>query len=95
MQHEPQIDAACRVLGVDCDRYLAQQRPYLTTDEVKQLQAAGFTIGAHSVTHARLGTQQREVKGKDHSPTLDDRRSTRESLDSLGTDNGQRTTNRP
>lgn len=54
---ESVIDAACRMLNVDCSRFLREQRPYMTTEELKQLQAAGFTIGAHSVTHARLDSR--------------------------------------
>jgi peptidoglycan/xylan/chitin deacetylase (PgdA/CDA1 family) len=39
--------------SVECDlaRYLRQARPYLTSTEVRNLIAQGFTIGAHSVDH--------------------------------------------
>ena len=60
---EPTIDAVCECLGVDCQRFLDEQRPYLTTDEVLSLADAGFTVGAHGVTHTRLsdllGTERR------------------------------------
>lgn len=38
---------------IECDLagYLEQHRPYLTSTEVRELLADGFTIGAHSVDH--------------------------------------------
>lgn len=37
--------------GVDINAFLLKQSPYLTTDQLKQLQQSGFTIGAHSMDH--------------------------------------------
>ncbi len=48
------LEAVCTLLGVDIDQFLAQQRPYLTKDEVERLAAEGFCIGAHSRSHPRL-----------------------------------------
>jgi len=89
---ESAIDAACRLLGVDTQRFLAERRPYLTSAEVRQLHAAGFTIGAHSVTHTRLGTKEQSVKSTGHAPAVDDQHSALESFDSRATDNWRRTT---
>jgi len=44
----------CTRLGVDPLSYLRQARPYLTTQQIRQLGADGFTIGAHGLTHRRL-----------------------------------------
>jgi peptidoglycan/xylan/chitin deacetylase (PgdA/CDA1 family) len=52
---EPRVDAACSLLGVDVASFLRTRRPYLTRDEVRRLAEDGFTVGAHSKTHARLG----------------------------------------
>jgi len=41
-------------LGIEPQRYLRQAQPYLTTAQIRQLHADGFTIGAHSRTHRRL-----------------------------------------
>ena len=49
------VDDAARLLAVDVAGYLASRRPYLRSDEVGELAAAGFTIGAHSRSHAHLG----------------------------------------
>jgi len=50
----PRIDTLCSLLQVDVTGYLTQQKPYLTTDQVRQLARDGFTIGAHGVSHGRL-----------------------------------------
>ncbi len=49
------IEKACAILGVDVARFLADERPYMTSEEINQMQAEGFTIGAHSQTHRKLG----------------------------------------
>ncbi len=41
-------------LGIDSRRYLEQAQPYLTSAQIRQLHADGFTIGAHSCSHRRL-----------------------------------------
>lgn len=52
---EPTLDAICELLGIDVATYLSQQKPYLTEAQVKQLAGDGFTIGAHTTAHSRLG----------------------------------------
>jgi len=47
----PELDGACAVLGVDEAGYLAKERPYMTTAEVRALAADGFTIGGHTRSH--------------------------------------------
>ncbi|MFH1539635.1 MAG: polysaccharide deacetylase family protein [bacterium] len=51
---EEVLDKACRLLGVDTKRYLAVNRPYLTTEQVQQMSREGFTFGGHAKTHKRL-----------------------------------------
>jgi len=41
-------------LGIEPRNYLQQVKPYLTTEQIRQLHADGFTIGAHSCSHRRL-----------------------------------------
>jgi peptidoglycan/xylan/chitin deacetylase (PgdA/CDA1 family) len=41
-------------LGVEPESYLRKVEPYLTTEQIRQLQSDGFTIGAHSCSHRRL-----------------------------------------
>ena len=52
---EPRVDAACALLGVDVASFLRTRQPYLTRDEVRRLAEDGFTVGAHSKTHATPG----------------------------------------
>jgi peptidoglycan/xylan/chitin deacetylase (PgdA/CDA1 family) len=48
---EALIDATCELLGVDWRKYLAEAKPYLTSEEIRLLAGDGFTIGAHSRSH--------------------------------------------
>jgi peptidoglycan/xylan/chitin deacetylase (PgdA/CDA1 family) len=50
------IDILCQLWGIDEKHYLKMQRPYMSSDEIKQLAYDGFTIGAHSVSHQRLAS---------------------------------------
>jgi peptidoglycan/xylan/chitin deacetylase (PgdA/CDA1 family) len=49
------IDAACECLGVDVPAFLRDRRPYMTREQIAQLHADGFTIGAHTSDHPELG----------------------------------------
>ena len=51
---EPILDAAGKELGIDFKDFLRTVKPYMTSDQLQQLQADGFTIGSHSVRHARF-----------------------------------------
>lgn len=48
---EPLIDKLGEIAEIDFDSYLRDVRPFLTTDDLQQLSADGFTIGAHSWDH--------------------------------------------
>lgn len=50
------IDMTAKMLGVDVKAYLHERTPYLTREQVRTLHADGFTIGAHTVRHAKLAT---------------------------------------
>jgi peptidoglycan/xylan/chitin deacetylase (PgdA/CDA1 family) len=52
------IDEVGGLLGLDWDQFLCTRRPYLTSDEIRQLVADGFTVGAHSRTHPYMKTLQ-------------------------------------
>jgi peptidoglycan/xylan/chitin deacetylase (PgdA/CDA1 family) len=51
---ESWINAAGQELGIDFEDFLKTVNPYMTSDQVKQLHADGFTIGGHSLRHARF-----------------------------------------
>jgi peptidoglycan/xylan/chitin deacetylase (PgdA/CDA1 family) len=56
------IDALCDLAQVDVAAYLVERRPYLTTDQVRQLAADGHKIGAHGASHIRLQSLKDPVK---------------------------------
>jgi hypothetical protein len=49
------IDRTCALLGVDVGTYLQEYRPYLGVEKIRRMHGEGFTIGAHSKTHRKLG----------------------------------------
>ena len=48
------LDDISAILEIDYNSYLKDKRPYLTSDELKEMQKKGFTIGAHSIDHPRF-----------------------------------------
>lgn len=52
---EKTIDDVAKALSVSFKDYLATEQPYMTSEEIRQLQADGFTIGGHSVSHPNFG----------------------------------------
>ncbi|HYW08905.1 MAG TPA: polysaccharide deacetylase family protein [Longimicrobium sp.] len=53
------LDRLCRRLEVDVAAFLRDRRPYMTSDEVRQMASEGFTIGGHTRTHRHMGTARR------------------------------------
>ena len=45
------LDELAAIVDVDFSDYLARQRPYLTSDDVRSLIRQGFAVGGHSVDH--------------------------------------------
>ena len=52
--HAPSLNQLCGQLDIDVQGYLHKTRPYLTSDQIRQLRLDGFTIGAHSLSHRLL-----------------------------------------
>jgi peptidoglycan/xylan/chitin deacetylase (PgdA/CDA1 family) len=50
------IDMTAKMLGIDMKDYLRGRQPYMTSAQIKQLHADGFTIGAHAMRHAKLAS---------------------------------------
>jgi hypothetical protein len=46
---------------------MAERQPYLTAEQIRQLQSDGFTIGAHSVSHPKFGLVPDRVMEKEMS----------------------------
>ncbi len=45
------LDETANILGIDFSRILKTQNPYLTTEQIIELEKSGFSIGAHSKNH--------------------------------------------
>ena len=54
IEQEGQIKPVTEWLGVDPEKYLAVQKPFLTTKKILEMQAEGFTFGAHTLDHPKL-----------------------------------------
>jgi peptidoglycan/xylan/chitin deacetylase (PgdA/CDA1 family) len=48
------IDRACKLLNVNVAAYLANRRLFVSSSQVRQMSAEGFTIGAHGINHQPL-----------------------------------------
>lgn len=59
-QQQHLLDDLARQLGFSFDAYLAQQRPYLSTEALRDLHQAGVVIGAHSIDHPLYADISRE-----------------------------------
>lgn len=47
----PLLDDICDLVGLDPQRFLEEQKPYMSLEQVKQLAKEGHTIGAHGSNH--------------------------------------------
>ena len=54
------VTKICEMLGIDVENYLRTQKPYLSSEQIRQMAAEGFTIGAHSQSHRKLGHLSQE-----------------------------------
>lgn len=45
------LDEIAKILKIDFDEYLSENKPYLQTNQINQLIEQGFTIGSHSIDH--------------------------------------------
>lgn len=46
-----ELDAIARSIGLDFEAWLEREKPYLSRQQIKELQAQGFQFGAHSIDH--------------------------------------------
>ncbi len=50
------LETLGQIAGLDFNTYLLENKPYLQTNQVKELIKQGFTIGAHSIDHPQYNT---------------------------------------
>jgi len=58
-QDQDAINELCERCDVDPVAMLREQRPYMTSNQIRAMADAGFTIGAHGVAHRRLQSMSR------------------------------------
>ncbi|MBP6810609.1 MAG: polysaccharide deacetylase family protein [Saprospiraceae bacterium] len=49
------LDTWAEAIGLDFAAFLVDQKPYLSTVQIQDMQAKGFTFGAHSLDHPQYG----------------------------------------
>lgn len=50
-QNKNKLDQIAAILNFSFDTYLKNEKPYLSLEELKEIQSKGFQIGAHSIDH--------------------------------------------
>jgi len=55
------IQLAAKMLGIDVSAYLQSNPIYLTREQILQMHAEGFTIGAHTRAHPKLSRVPKDV----------------------------------
>ncbi len=48
------LNDLCRHLQINVDEFIEQQQPYMSSDQIRQLDRDGFTIGAHGLSHRKM-----------------------------------------
>jgi peptidoglycan/xylan/chitin deacetylase (PgdA/CDA1 family) len=58
------LDETAQILEVDFDEFLHTQQPYLSSEQLREMQRNGFTIGAHSIDHPNFAllTEDEQVR---------------------------------
>jgi peptidoglycan/xylan/chitin deacetylase (PgdA/CDA1 family) len=51
---QPVVNLVVKMLGIHIGEYLEGYKPYMTSEQVRQLAADGFTIGSHTKSHPKL-----------------------------------------
>lgn len=54
-QNRHLLDAWAEASGLEFSAFLSDQKPYLSTSQIRTMQANGFTFGAHSLDHPAYG----------------------------------------
>ncbi len=45
------LDEIAAIVGLDFDAFLSEKKPFMSSEQIRQLMADGFEIGAHSINH--------------------------------------------
>jgi len=70
-QNKNVLDELANLVGFSFTDFLAREKPYLTTTQIKELQQKGFSFGAHSVDHPLFADLSLTDQVKQVSESLD------------------------
>ena len=59
------IDEILEVLNIDIQKYLQEQKPYITKPQIQEMLDAGFYFGGHTMSHPRLNQLNHEEQKKE------------------------------
>ncbi|HPF50011.1 MAG TPA: polysaccharide deacetylase family protein [Draconibacterium sp.] len=65
------LDEAAEMLEIDFSAFLKNEKPYLTTGQVKDLYKKGFTIGGHSHNHSEFWEMKTKEQLKQVKKSMD------------------------
>jgi peptidoglycan/xylan/chitin deacetylase (PgdA/CDA1 family) len=58
----PFIDEAAKLVGIDFKTWMKKSKPYMTSEQIRELMDKGFTFGSHSFNHPQFGLLNREER---------------------------------
>ncbi len=65
------LEEIASIVGIDFPLFLRDQRPYMTSAQIKGLLDEGFTVGGHSCDHARFSELSHEEQLEQISLSID------------------------
>lgn len=65
------LDDLAEEIGLNWEDWLQQKQPYMSLDQVRQLQADGFTIGSHSMDHPEFELLDAETQLDEIQESMD------------------------
>ena len=67
-----EIDQIAKTLGIDFETFLQKEKPYLETEEIKEMITEGFTFGAHSLRHQNFEDLSTEEQLSNLNSSIED-----------------------
>lgn len=65
------LDEMAEEIGLSWEEWLAENKPYMTLDQVKSLQSDGFIIGSHSMDHPEFELLDEETQLEEIRESMD------------------------
>jgi peptidoglycan/xylan/chitin deacetylase (PgdA/CDA1 family) len=62
---EQKINQVCEILGINISSYLRTHKPFLTREQVTEMQDEGFVFGAHTRSHPKLSLLSQDQQAEE------------------------------